>query len=229
MTSLRFVNHPLEEEYHSHTSDWSDGKNTLEEMRAKAKALKLKRLMITDHCTTDSTSLYCKGRTGNRRNPEDRNISDLELGFGVEADILDEEGGIRQDIQGVRFGFNILSLHGSTYVGDPTKVTDGMINAMIRHNINLIGHPYDFHLGKMDVKRIVACANAHRIGVEFNCKSVLNGNADMEGVMTVLNEANRLYFTTDAHSTDNLETYRRDGLTFLREEGFSLIYDGGLI
>ncbi len=221
---LKFRNNPWTTDYHSHTSDWSDGENTVEEMISKAESIGLERLMITDHCTIEEKNMYSLGRNGARRDPSARNINDngtnLILGFGVEADILDEEGNIRSDIQERYFDFIILSLHGSAYTGDPRKVTEGFINAMKKYPIRIIGHPYDFHLDPMNVGQIVKCANKFGIGVEFNCKSVLSGNANMDGVMTVLDKSEKLYFTTDAHSVDALEEDRRRGLQFLKDEGF---------
>lgn len=106
----------IHEDYHMHSINYSDGMNTIDEIVQYADKIWLKKIVITDHSqfALDKDNLAIR----NWRNHTDRrkNIyNNLEVGFGIEWDLIDEDGNCCFDIQWKESDFNILSCHESLF------------------------------------------------------------------------------------------------------------------
>ena len=120
----------LNRDYHSHSLNYSDGLNTIDEMVRFAGELGLEELALTDHsqAALDQHRLVKK----NFRKSIDRwkNVhNSVSVRFGVEADLLNEGGEICAHIQGLESDFLVLSAHSDVYRGNRSKVTEGYIRA----------------------------------------------------------------------------------------------------
>ncbi len=158
----------------------------------------------------------------------------MEVIFGVEADLMNEKGGICDHIQNKNADFNILSHHKNVYKGDKKKLTQAFINAIERHHdiIKMIGH---LHLSflegtELDIAKIVELANKYKIPLELNCKYLLIGDnpakyADnsakhLEAIKLMLSKADQVYVNSDAHTLWELKELRKLGFKFLKDNGF---------
>jgi histidinol phosphatase-like PHP family hydrolase len=227
------INNPKTSDYHVHTSDWSDGSDTYQDMIKKAREIGLETIAIADHSSAIEPGLIKLDRQGKNTDRNEvnswRNYKGISVLAGVEGDLLDEHGNVCFEIMGQIPEFCTVSLHGLAYRGDSTKITEGFIKAIEKYKniIDCITHPYDKTQNPLDptkipvdLVRLVKCANHYRIPVEVNCKSISRETADMDGVMYVLNNADRIMVNTDAHSVDELERYRNEGIEFLKDRGY---------
>ncbi|HJX05255.1 MAG TPA: PHP domain-containing protein [Candidatus Nanoarchaeia archaeon] len=217
-----------QEDYHMHSFNYSDGLATIDEMARFAGELGMKKIVITDHAqTTFEREGYFK-KSSRRLIKEKRwkNVyNNVEVSFGVEADLLNEQGDICADIQGIRMPgeFIILSYHENTYNGDKEKVTEAFINAIEKHHkiISCIGHLY-LDCEKIDLAKVVEQANKFRIPLELNCRYLVSGrpDVDMNALKLMLDQADSIYVNSDAHTLWELKELRKGGFKFLKENGF---------
>ena len=108
-----------------HSINFSDGFNTIDEIVTFAGKIGLSKIAITDH-----NQAYLDKKNFPRRSY--RNIinrwqnvfNDVEVAFGVEADILNSKGDVCMDIQGSQSDLVILSTHPAPpYEDDPQTIT----------------------------------------------------------------------------------------------------------
>ncbi len=111
---MQIINKDSSGDYHIHTSTISDGLNSLDEIIIQAGKLNIKEIAITDHCQDYLNSNDMKKRThysiissGRWKNIHNK----VNVIFGVEADLLNENGDICSNIQGIYPKFVILSSH----------------------------------------------------------------------------------------------------------------------
>lgn len=206
--SMQILN-TIHEDYHLHSINFSDGFNTIDEIVQFAGTIGLKKIVITDHsqAAIDRSNLGLKtfrsiiNRWKNVHN-------DVEVSFGVEADLLNEAGDICSHIDGVEGTFIVLSYHAKVYQGDQKKVADGFINAIRRHGnkINIIGH-ICVGISAEDAKRVIVEANAHKVPLELNAQYFLKSPDAWE---IFLEHAELVYINSDAHTLYELKTHRID-------------------
>ena len=217
------------EDYHVHSFNFSDGMSDIDEIVKFAGQLGMKKLVITDHSQA-GIDAHGEPKKASRSLLKGENrwfnvFNDVEISFGVEADLLDEEGNICDHIQGVRGDFIILSYHEEVFKGDPKKVTQAFIKAIEKYHdkIHCIGHIYAFikETG-IDIAKIVACANKYKIPFELNCRYITSGKhkADMEALKVMLDKAESIYVNSDAHTLWELKELRNLGFKFLKDNGF---------
>lgn len=119
---MKIINAGSTGDYHIHTSTISDGLNSLDEVVVQAGKLKLKEIAITDHSQAylDACGIKMKTHYKILLSRRWRNIhNDVNVIFGVEADLLNEQGDICDHIQGLCPPFVILSSHAM-----PTRFTN---------------------------------------------------------------------------------------------------------
>ena len=150
------------EDYHVHSLNFSDGMNTVDEVVKFAGEIGMKKIVFTDHSQAllDANGLAKKGMRGVAKLWKNVH-NDVEVIFGVEADLLNEKGDICAQIQGIQGDFIILSFHKESFSGDAKRLTEAYINAIKRHHemIDCIGH-LDVNCENVDVKKVVEAANA---------------------------------------------------------------------
>jgi len=213
-----------QEDYHMHSFSFSDGEATIEEIVQYAGKIGLAKITITDHSQAMLDSYKYAKKSNRNILKRWKNVHNaVNVNFGIEGDILDEEGSICSDIDGLESDFLILSAHKKIYQSKPAGITSAYLKAMTRHTnkINFIGHlcMTDF-AEHLDLRAVVETANRYHIPFEFNCANLVNKKTDLNLLRTMLQSAERIYVNSDAHTLHELGTGRRAGFDWLRQEGF---------
>jgi len=213
------------EDYHVHSFNYSDGISTVNEMVRFAGELGMKKLVFADHSQAALQRAGYPRKTGRTIIRRWRNVlNDVEVVFGVEADLLNEEGDVCEHIQGVRGDFIILSYHKNVYDDNKKTLTQAFINAIERHHeiIDTIGHLF-VDCEDIDVLKVVETANKYNIPFELNCAYLVPNRVDrvdMDKLRLMLSKAKSIYVNSDAHTLAELRDLRKKGFEFLKEEGF---------
>ncbi|MBT4651216.1 PHP domain-containing protein [Candidatus Woesearchaeota archaeon] len=221
------INPNLEDgDYHCHSSNFSDGLNSIDEMVKMAGEIGLKELAITDHSLATQEAFGFSRVNWRGLVRRWRNIhNDVKVIFGVEADLLNEKGDICDKIeQDKKEDFVILSAHGGVYggKGDPEKITEAYLHAIRRHHkqIDFIGHPCIYYFkAHLDLEPVIEAANYYKIPLEFNCTNFINGKTIRSNLDLMLEKADRIYVNSDAHMLGELRNNRKVGLDYLRKKG----------
>jgi histidinol phosphatase-like PHP family hydrolase len=176
----------------------------------------LTRIAITDHSQAmlDRTGMPKKSfRSGLDRwkNP----WNGVDVAFGVEADLLDEDGRFCAEIDGRSSPFLILSYHREIYEGDRGKIVRGFKKAMDSRRFSLIGHVC------VDVEEEVAAAiideaNEREIPLELNATYYLKESSRWD---VLFERADRAYLNSDAHNLYELKHQRRMALELMARSG----------
>ena len=226
--AYKFINLDLRD-FHMHTSSFSDGMMSVDELVRFAWDIGLKEIIITDHsqATQDSVMREWRPLPSGRRwwLKRWKNVfNDVKVWFWVEADLLDEDGNMCFDIQSMESDFNILSAHRKIYSGRKELVTEATIKAIEKYHekIAFIGHPcnnadfWEYY----DIEKLCEVANAYKIPLEFNAVNLLIGKMNIEKLYLMLEKADRLYLNSDAHTLYELKEARPFALKFLQENGY---------
>lgn len=215
---------PGKEDYHTHSITFSDGWNSIDEIVKFAGEIGLKKIAITDHCQFYLDRYGYGKRTHRGIIKRWENIfNDVEVIFGIECDIMNENGDISKDIQGFESDFLILSMHRPVYTGAPERITEAYLNAIEKHarSIKFLGHPCVSHFQTwIDIDQVIEAANKHEIPMEFNCANFVTNKTDMQNLAKMLEKAHRIYVNSDGHTLSELKNYREKGLAYLKEKGF---------
>lgn len=215
------------EDYHMHCLEFSDGLMSLYDIIQMAGRVGLTKIAVTDHskAALDNLGLAKKvPRYAVRdfRNPFE---NEVEVTFGIEADLLNKQGDICDFIQepDEKKDFIILSAHPDVYPKEQRKnLTEAYLLAMSRFSdkINVLGHlPLCEYAGQLDVASVTTTANHYGIALELNCKYLKRKKLDQEGLQLMLNLADQIYVNSDAHNLYDLQTVRKVGWDFLKQEG----------
>ena len=218
---MEIVN-PGKEDYHIHSLNFSDGMNTIEEIVKYAGDIGLTKIAITDHCQVHIDKRNFGMKNYYNMHERWRNVhNNVEVKFGIEADLLNENGDVCFDIQGFTSEIVILSSHPAPiYSGNPCKITEGYINAIERFHdkISFVGHPcakyFEDHI---DIMELVEICNKYEIPMEFNCANFVNERTNLDNLKAMLETANQIYVNSDAHTLYELKTVRAIGFQHLEE------------
>lgn len=204
----------LKGDLHAHTN-WSDGRNTLEEMIHAARKRGMKYLAVTEH----SDRLKIAGGLGAARLLEqieriDRfndEQSDITLLKGIEVEIL-EDGGLdlSEDILG-RLDLVVGSIH--SHFGLPLhKQTERILRAMDHRYFSILAHPINRLIGErppieVDMTKVIQHAKNRGCYIELNSNprrldlyDTYCRIAKAEGVLVAID--------SDAHSMDSFDHLR---------------------
>lgn len=226
---MQIINPNATGDYHIHSAHFSDGFNTLDEITLQAGRLGLQEIVITDHSQDylDSYGMAMRTHYNIITNGRWRNIhNDVTVRFGVEADLLTDEGAICDHIQGVQPDFVILSTHRRVYRGDFKVLKTGYLRAIETHGsrIDILGHlcctQMADYLGEEDVLEIVAAANEADIALELNGSNLVNHRTEPKSLKVMLDTCKRLYINSDAHTLFDLAHNRRAGFAYLESHGY---------
>ena len=195
---------------HSHTN-WSDGRNTLEEMALAAKALGMKYFTVTEH---SETAGYAQGLDFDRIQRQweeidalNEKLKGITLLKGIESDILEDGSLDYPDAVLEKFDVVICSIH-QRYSQDETAMTRRILNAMENPFFHIWGHPTGRLLLKrepapMRMEEILDKAAEKKVIIEVNgCPERLDFSAEL--VRQALKRGLKLSVSTDAHSTTEL-------------------------
>lgn len=212
---------PGPQDFHTHSLCFSDGLNTIDEMVQMAHRAGLSLMAITDH-----SQAYLDARGYARKATRTavarwRNVwNQVEVRFGVEADILNRHGDICDHIQGLSGDVLVLSAHERPFQDDPASITEAYVNAIRRHapRITCIGHPDAVYFSAwVDLSRVIREANEHGLAVEVNGANLLNGKTDMALMRVLVSEAERIMVNSDAHTLAELASARAYAFQVLEE------------
>jgi DNA polymerase (family 10) len=199
--------------FHCHTN-FSDGKNTLEEMVRAAEKRGYEYIGISDH---SQTAFYAQGLKPERLVEQRRMIDALQkkvsikIFHGIESDIL-AEGALDYDDEILNsFDFIVGSVH-SRFKMEQEAMTDRLVHALENPHITIWGHPtgrlllarqgYGLsweHCLEAAIKNGVAIeinANPHRLDIDWRLGKMLE---DMNATVCI---------NPDAHSTEGLDDTR---------------------
>ncbi len=215
---LKILNPDLTEDYHIHSLNYSDGMNTVDELVQYAGKIGLKKLMITDHADYKKKKpLSFREQTWFWKNVH----NNVEVSFGVEADLLNREGDIADTIgRGKSDEIIILSLHLGHYEDDYSTLTEGFINAINRYHerIFCLGHLHisfpNFYSklvlpDNFDIESVIKVANEYGIPLEINGNYLTEGNCVCERVDKILDLADTIVLASDAHNLAAIKDNRQ--------------------
>lgn len=211
---------PGPEDFHLHSLCFSDGLNTIDEIVQFAGRCGLRRITITDHCQAYLDARGFARKTTRTAVGRWRNVhNEVEVRFGVEADILNRHGDICDHIQGAGGDFLVLSAHNPPFADDPSTITEAYLNAIRRHagHIGLLGHPCAVYFERwVDIDSVVRRANECGVAVEVNGANLANGKTNLANLRRLLAVADRVYVNSDAHTLHELASARERALRFVQ-------------
>ncbi len=213
-----------------HTSTFSDWIPTRNELVQFAWTLGLKEIAITDHSQAcldiqrEKKWLYMWTNARRSLKRRENVFNDVQVIAWVEGDILNEQWDCCFSIQGIEYDFIVLSAHKDVYASDPDTVTAGTIKAIERYHdrIVCIGHPCnnaDFGT-HYDIEKLVEVANAYNVPLEFNAKNLMRWKTHLQKLHYLLQNADRIYLNSDAHTLYELKVARSLAKEFLLEHGY---------
>lgn len=213
----------IHEDYHIHSLNYSDGMNTIDEIVQYAGKIGMKKIAITAHsqATIDYDKFgFRNWRTSLRRR---KNVyNDVEVFFGVEWDLLDEEGNCCFAIQWHESEFCILSCH-DVYKWDLKNITQAYIKALHKYHkqIKYVGHIYAKRTAAyLDVEKVVKVLNQYQIPIELNCSYLIKEKTDFDKLNHILSSIEAgVYITTDAHTLYDLNKLQ-EWFDYLKEKWF---------
>ena len=211
----------LRGDLHAHT-DWSDGRYTLKDMVAAAKAEGLEYFAITDHSVS---STVANGLDRKRLLAQVAQVRELDaktegitILAGSEVDIrrygeLDFPDEILAQLDIV-----VASVH-SNFTLTEAEMTKRIIRAIENPFVNIIGHPTGRMLGRrpmypLNVEEIIAAAAENSTVLEIN-GSLSRLDLDPQFVRMAKNAGVLLAVNTDAHDL-GLLARRKSGLNVAR-------------
>jgi len=197
---------------HMHTTE-TDGKSTLDDMAAAAKAAGRSYIAITDH---SETLTFVRGMSGERLRDQRKKIRDTEqkqgirMFAGIEADIL-ADGSMDLADHLDELEWVVGSVHQKLQMSKE-EMTKRVVRAIESGKIDCLGHPTGRQLGQrepseMDLEVVMATLARCGVAIELNCSPLrldvnehLAKMAREAGVPVVLN--------SDAHSVRELAFLR---------------------
>ena len=211
----------LRGDLHAHT-DWSDGRNTLQEIVAAAKAEGLEYFAITDHSVS---STVANGLDQKRLLEQMKQVRELDaeiegitLLAGSEVDIrrsgtLDFPDEILAQLDIV-----VASVH-SHFNLTEAEMTKRIVRAIEHPFVNIIGHPTGRMLGRrhgypLNLAEVIAAAAENRTVLEIN-GSPSRLDLDSQFVRMAKDAGVLLAVNTDAHAIRQL-AHRQSGLNVAR-------------
>ena len=211
----------LRGDLHAHT-DWSDGRNTLQEIAAAAKAEGLEYFAITDHSVS---SIVANGLDQKRLLEQVKQVRELDAAVegitvlaGSEVDIrrsgtLDFPDEILAQLDIV-----VASVH-SHFTLTEAEMTKRIVRAIENPFVNIIGHPTGRMLGHrpmypLNLEEVIAAAAENNTVLEIN-GSPSRLDLAPQFVRMAKDAGVLLAVNTDAHGIPQL-AHRRTGLNVAR-------------
>ena len=217
-------------DYHMHTSTFSDGIPTFNEIADFAGKIGLTEIAITDHSQAavdiqreeDNRIIGTSARYSMKHW---KNVyNDVNIIIWVEWDLLNDAWDVCFHIQGKEPDFIILSAHKDVYKSPKNTVTDATVRAIDRYHekIKFIWHPCnnsDFWK-YYDIERLVEVANKYDIGLEMNASKLEAWKTDLDKLDYLLKHTNKIYLNSDAHTLFKLKTSRNFAIEWLKENNY---------
>jgi len=122
-------------DFHIHSSTFSDGFSTIDEIVTAVGKLEYQKIAFADYSQAllDAYGMTRKTHYDILSTGRWQNIyNNVKVTFGVEADLLNDNGDICDDIQGIIPEFIILSAHRKVFDSGPDRIKRGYLNAIAR-------------------------------------------------------------------------------------------------
>ncbi|MBI3190119.1 PHP domain-containing protein, partial [archaeon] len=195
-------------------TNWSDGLNTVKEMAAAAKRLGYEYICITDHLGKLKIANAMDEKLVDRQKKEiekAQELSGIKILHGAEIDIRADG---KFDIQNEtlkKFDIVLAALH-SALKGIVEKNTERLMKAMENPHVDIIAHPSGRLIGKregadLDIQKIANKAVETNTLLEINAQPNRLDLNDINAKTAVENGC-RLTISTDAHSTEQLQSMK---------------------
>ena len=196
-------------------SNWSDGKNTMEEMALAARAFGYEYIAITDH---SGSSRIANGLSEKRllehiKEVEELNesIEGIRILSGTECDILPNGTLDYSDDLLEQLDIVVAAVHGAVEQ-DSNTMTKRIVAALENEHVHILAHPTGRKFGKrlpfeMDMEKIMDTALEFGKVLEINSSPQrldLNDNYAMIAMQMGI----KLAINTDAHSPDQFANIR---------------------
>ncbi len=199
---------------HAH-SDWSDGRNTLEEMALEARKRGMAYLVISDHSRSAG---YANGLSADRILEQQKEIDALNQKLApfrifksVESDIL-SDGALdyEEDILKT-FDLVIASVHSNLKM-DKEKAMQRLLKAIENPYTTILGHPTGRLLLSrpgypLDHEKIIEACAKHKVAIEINAHP-RRLDLDWSWIPLALKKGVLLSVDPDAHSLKGLQDVR---------------------
>lgn len=196
-------------------SNWSDGKNTIEEMALAARALGYEYIAISDH---SGSSKIANGLSEKRLLEHIKEIERLKESIegirilsGTECDILtdgklDYSDGLLEQLDIV-----VVAVHGSVEQ-DSKTMTQRIVAALENEHVHILAHPTGRKFGKrlpfeMDMEKIMDTALEHGKILEIN-SAPQRLDLNDKFAMMAREMGIKLAINTDTHSPDQFANIR---------------------
>ncbi|MGH7143237.1 MAG: helix-hairpin-helix domain-containing protein [Planctomycetota bacterium] len=213
---------------HNHTTE-SDGRHSLEQMVAAARALGLRYFGVADH---SQSARYANGLLPNRLLEQTENIdglnrrlagegADFRVLKGVESDILEDGALDYEDWVFERLDYVVASVH-SRFNLDAAAQTKRIVRAIEHPATRILGHMTGRLLltrpgYPLDRRAIFAAAAEHGVAIEFNCHPQ-RLDVDWRYMQEIKASGAKVIISADAHSTQDLE-YLKLGAELINKGG----------
>lgn len=211
---------------HSHT-EWSDGRNTMDEMVATAKELGLEYFAITDHSVSSSVAngLDQKRLLAQIKHVHEKNAATegIILLAGSEVDIRKDGTLDYPDEVLAKLDIVVASVH-SHFTLSEAEMTKRMICAIENPYVNIIGHPTGRLLGTrpmypINLDEIIAAAAENGTILEIN-GSPSRLDLAPEYVRKAKEAGVLISINTDAHAVRQF-IHRQFGVNVARRSGLT--------
>ena len=215
----------IHEDYHMHSLNYSDGMNTIDEIVQYADKIWLKKIVITDHSqlTLDHANITLKNRRIHTLGRWKNIYNNVDVSFGIEWDLINDQWDCCFDIQGIESDFCILSCHEEGYQGDLKNITQAYINAIHRYHdkIKCMGHICSRYTSEyLDIEAIAKALNQYNIPIELNCYYLHKDKTNLEKLDTLLSLITAwVYVNSDMHTLNDF-SFRQAGFEYLKERWY---------
>jgi len=208
---------------HFHTV-WSDGMNSLQEMRRRAEALGFEYAAVCDH---SRSAFYANGLTEERVLEQTEEIAKVnaEKGItvfqGIESDIL-RNGDLDYPEDFLKnFNFVVASIHSNFNLSED-EMTSRIIKAIENPYTDLLAHPTGRLLlsrqgYKVDIKKIIDACAENDVAIEINANAY-RLDLDWRNLFYAREKGVKISINPDAHSIEGI-TDTRYGIGIARKGG----------
>jgi DNA polymerase (family 10) len=204
----------IQGDVHMHTVE-TDGRNTIEEMAAAAKARGYKYMAITDHSKNLAFANGLDDERAVKHIEKIRSVNDaidgIRIFAGIEVDILEDGTLDLSDAVLAQMDLVIASIH-SHFNLSAEDMTNRLLKALDNPHVSILGHPTGRILLRrdayaFDMDALLQAAARKKVAMELNaypdrldlCDRHLR-QAKQAGVKIVIN--------TDSHHTSHMEKMR---------------------
>jgi histidinol phosphatase-like PHP family hydrolase len=149
--------------------------------------------------------------------------NDVEVIFGVEWDLLDDEWNCCFDIQWIESDFCVLSCHYKIYSWNIENLTQSYINAIHKYHkkIQFIWHPCLTGTPEnFNIEEFAKILNQYQIPIEINCSYLNFNQIDLEKLNKLIHLVEAwVYVNSDLHVLNDFNL-RQSWFDYLKQQWF---------